>query len=266
MSRSQRLRLPEVRNVYRLLGECRELGYDYPSWRQHMIVSLAGLLDAPVSASGAFHPPRGAGARWEASEEAAIHGRGCRDSDLVHDMLLAKSYVLDELAMESLEGSIRDGSWSREQLSHDKVWAASSLYREYFGPARIDDMVFTVVAPEARQPQWLALCRPRGLRRFTERERKLTALFIRELGPLVGTALAGPNEPQVAVLSPRLRQTLAILLEGNSEKQVASRLRLSRATIHEYIQSLYQHFHVNSRGELHAVFLRRAYPAMSAGN
>jgi DNA-binding NarL/FixJ family response regulator len=81
----------------------------------------------------------------------------------------------------------------------------------------------------------------------------------------VGTALAGPNEPHVSDLGPRLRQTLAALLEGDSEKQVAVRLGLSRATIHEYIKSLYRHFHVTSRGELHAFFIHRAYPTMSAG-
>src|SRR5262249_17231606 len=61
-------------------------------------------------------------------------------------------------------------------------------------------------------------------------------------------------------LSPRLRQTLTALLEGDSEKQTARRLRLSVNTVHEYVTALYRHFGVASRAELLAPFLRRFRP------
>ena len=51
------------------------------------------------------------------------------------------------------------------------------------------------------------------------------------------------------------------LLEGDSEKQVAARLQLSAATVHEYVSALYRRFAVHSRGELMAHFLRRT-PAL----
>jgi DNA-binding NarL/FixJ family response regulator len=44
-------------------------------------------------------------------------------------------------------------------------------------------------------------------------------------------------------------QTLACLLEGDSEKQVAARLGLSPATAHEYVTALYRHFGVQSRAQ-----------------
>jgi DNA-binding NarL/FixJ family response regulator len=47
------------------------------------------------------------------------------------------------------------------------------------------------------------------------------------------------------------------LLEGDSDKQAARRLGLSVETIPQYVQALYRHFHVNSRAELLAYFLRR---------
>jgi DNA-binding CsgD family transcriptional regulator len=53
-----------------------------------------------------------------------------------------------------------------------------------------------------------------------------------------------------------LRQTLDCLLEGDSEKQVAVRLGLSRLTVHQYVTSLYRHFGVSSRAELLARFIR----------
>lgn len=71
-------------------------------------------------------------------------------------------------------------------------------------------------------------------------------------------ALASAGEPDVLrQLSPRLRQTLECLLEGDSEKQVASRLGLSLPTVHQYVTALYRRFNVHSRAELLASFLDR---------
>ena len=51
-------------------------------------------------------------------------------------------------------------------------------------------------------------------------------------------------------MSPRQRQTLRRLLAGDSEKQVAINLGVSRHTVHVYVKALYRHFEVASRGEL----------------
>ena len=66
------------------------------------------------------------------------------------------------------------------------------------------------------------------------------------------------REPDRALtgLPPRLRQVLGCLLEGDSEKQVAARLGLSRPTVHEYVTALYRLFDVSSRAELLARCLR----------
>jgi len=54
-----------------------------------------------------------------------------------------------------------------------------------------------------------------------------------------------------------LRQTLACLLDGDSEKQLAARLGLSHATIHQYVTTIYRHFGVGSRGQLLALMIKR---------
>ena len=72
------------------------------------------------------------------------------------------------------------------------------------------------------------------------------------------TASSGPDrsravsasEPGPDALSPRLQQTPACLLDGDSEKQLAARLGLSRATIHQYVTALYRYFGVTSRAHL----------------
>ena len=85
------------------------------------------------------------------------------------------------------------------------------------------------------------------------KKRKLLAEFCRMLGAQVGTLDAVTLYPD---LSPRLRQTLEHLLAGDSEKQVARKLKLSPHTVHIYVKSLYRRFNVSSRGELLAKCLR----------
>lgn len=56
-------------------------------------------------------------------------------------------------------------------------------------------------------------------------------------------------------MTPRERQTLDRLLEGQSEKQIAAELGLSNHTVHIYIKALHAHFEVASRAELLAKFV-----------
>jgi DNA-binding CsgD family transcriptional regulator len=68
---------------------------------------------------------------------------------------------------------------------------------------------------------------------------------------------AGPRAPTAHMLSPRQRQTLRLLLGGDSEKQIASKLSVSRHTVHEHVKAIYRNTGVSSRGELFARFLSR---------
>jgi DNA-binding NarL/FixJ family response regulator len=44
-------------------------------------------------------------------------------------------------------------------------------------------------------------------------------------------------------------------LRGESEKQIAQKLGLSRHTVHEYVGNIYRHFGVCSRAELMAMWV-----------
>jgi len=58
---------------------------------------------------------------------------------------------------------------------------------------------------------------------------------------------------------------LACLLEGDSEKETAVRLGLSRVTAHQYVTALYRHFRVRSRAQLLAHIIKRMGPAGAWG-
>ena len=104
----------------------------------------------------------------------------------------------------------------------------------------------------------LALNRTAGDREFSAREQRLFRFFNAEIGRLLGGPLASATEPGPDTLSPRLRQTLLCLVEGDSEKQIGSRLGLSVATVHQYVTLLYRRFGVHSRAQLLAHVLRRS--------
>ena len=58
-------------------------------------------------------------------------------------------------------------------------------------------------------------------------------------------------------LSPRMEQTLRWLLGGDSEKQVAAKLKLSPHTVHVYVKAIYRRYGVSSRGELLARWVKK---------
>ena len=97
---------------------------------------------------------------------------------------------------------------------------------------------------------------PSGRDNARTRKRRLVAMFCRMLGEQVpgreGMKLSGGSP-----LAPRQRQTLELLLDGKSEKEIALGLTISRHTVHVYVKSLYKRFGVSSRGELLARWVRR---------
>jgi len=147
---------------------------------------------------------------------------------------------------------------TRRQLVHDTEWYRSAIWDDYHRPSKIDDMLVSVYQVSDRGAvSVICLHRAVGEREFSSRARRLLSFFHGELGSLIGHALVSATEPRPDALAPRVRQTLACLLEGDSEKQVASRLSVSQATAHQYVTALYRHFKVTSRAQLMAHAFRR---------
>ena len=92
---------------------------------------------------------------------------------------------------------------------------------------------------------------------ISPRQITLLGILAEEITPLLGTRLSISGQLSKQGLTPRQRQTLDLLLDGLSEKQVANRLHLSKATIHDYIVQLHRHFDVSSRSELLSYFVKR---------
>jgi DNA-binding CsgD family transcriptional regulator len=147
---------------------------------------------------------------------------------------------------------------ARREIVLDSVWYRTSVWNDYQRPAKMDDQLMSVYQiSDEGAVSVVCLHRAPGDRRFSARERRLMSFFHDELGSLIGHALVSATEPRPDSLSPRVRQTLACLLEGDSEKQVAGRLGVRQATAHQYVTALYRHFKVTSRAQLMAHAFRR---------
>jgi DNA-binding NarL/FixJ family response regulator len=105
----------------------------------------------------------------------------------------------------------------------------------------------------------MVLNRSSGRRDFKPRDRAIVRETQAALVPLVGGMLASFDDPSPHDLPPRLRQVLCYLLEGNGDKQIASRMSLSVHTVNGYTKYIYRHFRVKGRAELLARWIQRGW-------
>lgn len=256
MSKSDLLRVQDVREAYRLIGDCRDLGADPALWQPTMLKGVCRLVGVPAAVGGEGrwirpHQPIQAISAFSAGLDA----RGIEYLMAYHRELGPRQDPIFE-AMQHIPDRLI--TRSRRQLVSDAVWYRSRAW-EYHRPIGIDEQLTSIyqVSDDDGAFAVMTLHRAAGERGFSGRQQRLANFFFAELGRLVGRSLVSAAEPGPDKLSPRLRQTLACLLEGDSEKQVAARLGLSRPTAHQYVTALYRHFKVQSRAQLLAHIIKR---------
>jgi DNA-binding CsgD family transcriptional regulator len=257
MGKSDLLRVQDVRDAYRLIGECRDLSSDPALWHMRMLEGLCQLIGATAGAGGEgiwarpVHP-----VRPFSSFDVGFDARG-------HERLMAYMREIGP-AGDPIFRAIRDMpglvvTRTRSQLVRNAEWYRSASFNDYRRPAGIDHCL-TSVCRVSDEGAVNAISSHRGIgeRDFSPREVRLVEFFHQELRPLIGRQLVSASESNPVTLSLRLRQTLACLVQGDSEKQVAARLGISHPTVHQYVTALYRRFNVRSRGQLLAHVLKRS--------
>ena len=251
-----RLRLRDVRAVFRLINEIRELGADPEKWRPHMVHGLRGLLGASIVVSSEIHFRKIAPASADASPSPEPHDRSAEGRMRVIDI----GWVSDP------EGHVSHIHTERDDASPDTFWLTADTASGQSAPPGGDEVVPVHPARKvyggtafilSQIPllhvgavDQLGLHREWRDRPFTPVEHRMVRIFHVELARLwKRDVLRRAGEPG-SDLPPRLNQTLTELLNGASEKQIAAKLKLSPHTIHNYVKALHQRFGVSSRGEL----------------
>lgn len=257
MRKSNLLRVQDVRDAYRLIGECRDLGSEPALWQTRMLVGLCQLVGAPTGSCGEgrwarpLHPIQPLSVF-----DVGFDERG-RERFMAYMREIGPQRDAIFRALENVPGPIL--TRTRSAIVSDAEWYRSADFNNYRKPAGFDHTLVSV-CQVSRDGAIAAIALARGLgeRDFSPAEVRLLEFFHGELGRLVGRQLASATEPNPEKLSPRLRQTLACLIEGDTEKQAAARLGLSPTTMHQYVTMLYRRFGVRSRGQLLVHVLRRS--------
>lgn len=257
MAESRRLRLRDVREIFRLIGECRDLGTDPVAWRLHLLTAVCARLGARVGAGGEatgmarqqFIPLSTVDTGWETDSQR---------QPMIEWMQMQSQQSAPSGLLPFREPVTQSLIIARDEAFSDAQWYNSVQFCEYVRRSELDDLLFSLrrISTGGDHFCGMMFMRSLGEPKFSGRDKEFLATLHQELAPLVGRQLALANEPSALYLSPRLRQVLKCLLEGDSEKQVACRLGLTRDTTHQYVKAIYRHFGVHTRAELMARWIR----------
>jgi DNA-binding CsgD family transcriptional regulator len=257
MGESAYLRARDYRTILRLVGECRDLGADPVAWRLHLLTELCAELGARVGAGGEatgmareqFIPLSTVDVGWEndAQRQAMIEWMELQSDFRAPTGLLPWGRpITDALIL------------SRDDIFTDDEWYNSVQFCDYLRRSELDHLIVSLqpVTFDSDHFCGLTMLRTLGERKFRPRHKLFLTTVHQAIAPMVGRQFAAAHEPSAMQLSPRLRQVLDCLLEGDSEKQVAARLGLKPLTVNQYVKAVYRHFRVNSRAELMARWVR----------
>lgn len=259
MSGADRLRLKDIREVYRLVGECRDQGADFIAWQESLLVGLCRVLCAQVGISGNM---RHFGTGDEAPLGTVRIGWSSPEAERLWLEYALNVPVENTPEYPALIGKDdRFVTRTRDQLWGREAWYRSKTYNERHKRVGIDDYIISIQRlPFGDMWHTLWIHRAEGEPGFGRREWWIVRVVHEEIGGMIGNALASAAEPRIADLTPRRREVLCGLLEGLNEQEVADRLGVGRSTVHEHVLAVYRHYAVGSRGELMALFVGREPP------
>ena len=278
MGKSQRLREVEVRGVFRLLSDLREMRHDRPAMHQHLAETLCEL----VGATGGFAADV---VGWQPTSA----GKNSRSK------LGVRSFTGTRQGFDVVR-QVMGGLATNNNLLDDPTFAVGVKYqnpveslscRRIMSDTPISDFpVFAQVTHESKyvdhligwfQKQINADGTPtgdtfgvsmqrygKGGKLFAGREESLVKLVFEELRWLYTTGRLDPPPGAVAaeILPPRLKQVLDGLMRGKAPKQIALELNLSTLTVRDHIRRLYRRMKVNGRDELMTHFTSRNSPVL----
>ncbi len=258
MGKASSLRLADVRAAFRLIGDCRDVGDDPAQWQEVVMAGVCRLAGAVAATGGEGRWLRPSHAQ-HALQPATSHAFGLNDTAQVLLSAYMREYGVNAdpiyRPFQRMPGSIV--TRRRVELVSDREWYRSPAFVDYRRRVHCDHQLTSMCQVSAAgAASCIAIHRGTRDHDFSDRERRLVEFFHVELGRLIGGPLASALTSEHA-LSPRLRQTLACLVEGDSEKQAALKLGISRTTVHQYVTMLYRRFGVQSRAELIVKVLRR---------
>jgi DNA-binding CsgD family transcriptional regulator len=229
------LKLRDVRNLFRLIAEIRRVGDEPNDWRPFMVKELIGLFNAELVVSSEIYvtPTSDAGV-WEVCDigwGAGADGQTWRIESTTRETDPA---VFDVMIRDS-----KPATGDRIPIQPTKPMHEGTTF-----------ILSNQLLPHLSAIDQLGIHRGGGVATFTASDHRLLRLLHVELGRFWRKDILRATSDPTRSLAPRLKQTLELLVDGNSEKQIAFQLKISPHTVHNYVKALHQRFNVSSRGEL----------------
>lgn len=257
MSRSQQLSLADIQAAYRLVVEVRERCADPVGWKSFLLAGICHLTggrsgfacEAPIRLD-----PNNVGMRnvvefgWDSPRQRQV----C--TDFIQDQRVAADPSIPAL----IACTGQSVSLLRDQMVDNAAWYGSDHVNVMRRAADSDAFVMSQqMLPELGIKQFMLISRPWREKPFEQRQRRIVRLIHEELGRLWSHDLQKQRDNPINALPPRLRQALELLRRGDSEKQVAAKLSISRHGAHHLIRRLHRELGVATRGELLALAAAR---------
>jgi DNA-binding CsgD family transcriptional regulator len=264
MAKSGALRVKDVLAVTNLIGECRELGDDHDRGRTHLVARLADMIGAEHGCSGEM-----AGCRSLDLKDLGVVFWWCEgcptppavDGEILDFIRDPNNWPSQSLYHVRSRGDV-GACLTRRDLIDDAEWRTMSDYRLVVDLFGMDNRLWCFRPIPGGGPDehvGAIFYRIEGRRDYSPRDRAVVRLAHDLIAPLVGGALARFSEPSPGDLPPRSRAVLACVLEGDTDKQVATRLSMTPHTVNAHTRAIYRHFGVRSRAELMARWIRRGW-------
>jgi DNA-binding CsgD family transcriptional regulator len=142
----------------------------------------------------------------------------------------------------------------RRQLVSQREWLKSSV-SSVWSDLGFDDFILSVYPTGKGGHSGLGYHRRKGRPPFSERDRQVAEVVTQQIPWLHQAGRNDAAAPIANRLTPRERQVLLCLIDGDSRKRISTKLQLSEHTIIDYLKAIYRKFKVKSRAELLSLFI-----------
>jgi DNA-binding CsgD family transcriptional regulator len=247
----------DIRALFQLTGELRELGSDPAAWREHLASALEVMCGAQVVVVSELQVNPAGRRRPTPPEEAScatavtplqILDRGLPPTtrQRFYDELYWSSHRVDDTLLPIIDLYGTAFTVLRSDVVDDARWFRSTMANERYRRHGCGDFTMSMAPVEHLGVICgLEIYRAWGEPGFTPRDRLIVELLHGEL-----TRDWQRAQGQAPRLTPRQRQVLDGLASGASEKELAHQLGLSAHTLHDHVKAVHRAYRVRSRGEL----------------
>lgn len=237
-------------------------------WRAHLIAGLARLTDAGLGLGAEMGGCLG-GSRYDLGTATWGWENGFDRDTWLRALATFQADPMYCPLINRYVDRMPDSNGeclTRTDMIRDHTWYRSNYFQDIHRSMGCDAglVCFTSVPGERDQFSEVFLFRQIGDRDFSAREKAIVREAHAAVAPLLGGPLARFADPAPTALPPRARQVLRCLLEGDTDKQIATRLGITGQTVNGYTKAIFRHFRTRGRVELLARWVRRGWGSSCA--